>query len=206
MTPEVPPRSDEGVATTLERFAALLRESPHNLLSSQGLHELETRHLPESLAFAHSLPASDALLDVGSGGGLPGIVVAIARPDLDVHLLDATGKKVAFLRDAADKLGIAVTVHHGRAEDLGAGELSGRFGIVTARALARLDKLVEWCAPFLRPDGSLHAIKGERWREELEEADQALTRLGLQVVSTPDDADRVRRPDTPRVLVLVRKK
>jgi 16S rRNA (guanine527-N7)-methyltransferase len=204
MPPEASPREARERAAKLERFAELLRESPHNLLSSQGLHELEARHLPESVAFAHSLPASGPLLDVGSGGGLPGIVIAIERPDLVVHLLDATGKKATFLRDAAEALELDVTVHHGRAEDLGAGPLARGFGVVTARALAPLDRLIQWCAPFVRSGGSLHAIKGERWREELADAEHTLTRLGLRVASTPDDAHRDEDPHQPRVLVIVR--
>ena len=85
-------RQHEASGALLERFAALLRASPHNLLSPRGLEELEDRHFPESLAVAAMLPTQARVLDVGSGGGLPGIVLAIARPDLEVHLLEATRK------------------------------------------------------------------------------------------------------------------
>jgi 16S rRNA (guanine527-N7)-methyltransferase len=200
-------RSREDVAEKLARYAELLRGSPHNLLSAQGLRELEERHFPESVAFAVGLPRTERLLDVGSGGGLPGVVIAIVRPDVEVHLLDATGKKAAFLRHVADQLELPMTVHHGRAEELSGGDLKAAFEVVTARAVARLDKLAGWCAPFLRSGGTLHAIKGERWREELDEAGPVLTRLGLGVVSTPvvpGDDRASGRIDHPLVVVLVR--
>jgi 16S rRNA (guanine527-N7)-methyltransferase len=201
------PRSSKDVAEKLARYAELLRGSPHNLLSAQGLRELEDRHFPESVAFAEGLPRAERLLDVGSGGGLPGVVIAIVRPDVEVHLLDATGKKAAFLRHVAEELSLPMTVHHGRAEELSGGELKAAFGLVTARAVARLDKLAGWCAPFLRPSGTLHAIKGERWQEELDEAGPVLTRLGLGVLSTPVVPGEDRgggRVDHPLVVVLVR--
>jgi 16S rRNA (guanine527-N7)-methyltransferase len=184
----------------LTRFAALLRSSPHNLLSPKGLEELESRHFPEALLFAASLPSGPRVLDIGSGGGLPGLVVAIARPDLEVHLLEATGKKATFLREAVAELGLAVTVHHGRAEELASGELAGTFDLVTARAVAPLERLVPWSAPYLRPGGQLHAIKGERWAEELAAAQTQLRRHGLRSRSTPAQGG----PDGPRVIVLER--
>lgn len=191
---------DPGLVSRMARFAVLLRSSPHNLLSPRGLEELEARHLPEALAFAASLPADRRLLDIGSGGGLPGIVVAAARPDLRVELLEATGKKARFLEEAVADLGLAVRVHHGRAEDLGAGALRGGFGLVTARAVAPLERLVPLAAPFLEVGGQLHAIKGARWEEELEAAAQAIATSGLRLVGAPRAADST----GPIVVVLER--
>lgn len=188
----------------LQKFAELLRGSPHNLLSPRGLEELESRHFPESVVFAAMLPAGPRLLDVGSGGGLPGLVIAVERPDLEVHLLEATGKKAAFLAEAAAALGSVAVVHHGRAEELAAGELAGTFDIVTARAVAPLDRLIPWCAPYLRAGGQLHAIKGERWAEELEQARPALGVHGLRVVATPEQRTAAAGGAEPRVLVLER--
>ena len=189
---------------TLRRYAALLRDSPHNLLSPRGLDELETRHLPESLAFSAGLPAGPRLLDVGSGGGLPGIVIAASRPDLEVHLLDATRKKTDFLTEACAKLGLSVEVHHGRAEELGGGLLAGAFDLVTARAVAPLERLVPWATPFLKVGGQLHAIKGERWSEELSAAAAELRRLGLVVHSTPVGTSPDEGVGRPRIVVLER--
>ncbi|MFA9431565.1 16S rRNA (guanine(527)-N(7))-methyltransferase RsmG [Egicoccus sp. AB-alg2] len=174
----------------LEAFTRAVETSPHNLVSKLARSELRTRHIPESVAFARGLPAgAQRLLDIGSGGGFPGLVVAIVRPEYEIHLLDSTRKKADFLRDAAARLGLAVTVHNGRAEDLARGELAASFDLVTARAVASLERLIPWTLPFLRPGGVLHAIKGERWSEELAAAEPVVRRYGARVVATPNDAD-----------------
>jgi len=187
----------------LSAFAAALRASPHNLLSAKALTELETRHIPESQAFARTLPSSGRLLDIGSGGGLPGVIIALARPDLDVHLMEATGKKARFLEEVTLALGLGVTVHYGRAEALAAEGLARAFDLVTARAVAPLDRLVAWAHPYLRGGGELHAIKGERWSEELEAALPVLERARFTVISTPSDGQG-QDGRTPRVVVLRR--
>lgn len=196
---------DEALHGTLEGFAKLLRASPHNLLSPRGLVELESRHFPESLAFARNLPEGPRLLDLGSGGGLPGLIIAAARPDLDVHLLEATGKKAAFLAEAAGVLGLNVTVHHGRAEELAVGALAGDFSLVTARAVAPMVRLGPLAAPFLAPGGQLHAIKGDRWREEMAEAQGPIQAAGLTLVGSPEGPRR-EGDEGPAVLVLERRR
>lgn len=191
----------------LARFAMLVRESPHNLVSRRARDELETRHIPEAVALAHLLPdGAHRCLDVGSGGGFPGMVLAIVRPDLEVHLLDATRKKAAFLRETAAALQLPVTVHHGRAEDLAAGDLGGAFDLVTARAVAALDALLDITLPFLGPQGVLYAVKGERWAEELADAQQRLRRLGAIVLATPEDQQEPAGTCdvSPRVVVIGR--
>lgn len=197
-------KQDSDLQERLSRYAELLRGSPHNLLSPRGLDELEARHFPESVRFATTLPTVKRVLDVGSGGGLPGLVIGMVRPDLDLHLLEATGKKAQFLDAAAAALGIQATVHHGRAEVLHEGELAGTFDVVTARAVAPLDRLVRWTAPFLRVGGRLHAIKGERWRVELEAAREACAQEGMRLVEEPDGADDAGDTLLPRVVVLER--
>jgi len=188
----------------LERFAELVQASPHNLVSRSARNELLSRHVPESVALAGLLPSSTGrLLDIGSGGGFPGIVIAIVRPDLEVHLLEATTKKVAFLREAAAELGLTVEVHAGRAEDLARGPLASSFDLVTARAVAPLDRLVPLAVPFLRPGGVLFAVKGERWAEELEAALPAVRRARARVVATPDDQGAL-ADGGPRVVLFAR--
>jgi 16S rRNA (guanine527-N7)-methyltransferase len=173
----------------LRRFAELVAASPHNLVSKRAREELRTRHIPECVALASLLPSGTRrLLDVGSGGGFPGLVIAIVRPELEVHLLDSTAKKTTFLRETADELGLDnVAVHTGRAEELARGSLGGSFDVVTARAVAALDRLLAWTVPYLTPEGVLYAVKGERWREELEQATAELRRTGARVLATPDD-------------------
>jgi len=183
----------------LHAYSRLVRASPHNLLSKRGLEELESRHVPESARFALALPTGGEVLDLGSGGGLPGLVIAILRPDVGVHLVEATRKKAEFLRDAADALGLTVTIHHARAEELADGDLRERFPIVTARAVARLSALADLAYPFLAPGGALYAIKGERWRSEVEE----LSDNRLELASSPD-AGPITGTSGPSVVVLRR--
>ncbi len=196
------------LAPALERFETLVRTTPHNLVSARAREELLARHIPECLAFAELLPERGRFLDLGSGGGFPGIVVALHGPGRRVHLLDATRKKTAFLREAAATLGIDVEVHTGRAEALGSGELGATFDVVTARAVAPLVTLVGWAAPFLRSQGALYAIKGERWAAEVDEAMPEIERRGLVVQTTPSDDERFgptsHRPEAPRVVMLRR--
>ena len=186
----------------LERFVSAVESSPHNLVSRRARAELRERHLPECAAFADVLPRGPArVLDVGSGGGFPGLVVAILRPDLDVTLLDATRKKVDFLQEVAADLGLAVRARHGRAEEVARGDLGSSFDVVTARAVAPLDRLVGWTIPFLRPGGLLYAIKGGRWEEELQSAAGALRDWGAEAVATPEELGN--DGDGPRPLVVI---
>lgn len=191
----------------LEGFAAAVRASPHNLVSPGAREVLWERHVLESVAFSQLLPVSDrdsALLDVGSGGGFPGIVIAIMRPDLSVTLLDARQKKVTFLRHLVDDLHLSSDVLHGRAEELARQEQHrARYDLVTARAVAPMTRLLPWTIPFLAPGGLLYAIKGDRWREELEDAVAVLRRHRARVVVTPDDpAPAV--PNAPRTVIVAR--
>lgn len=183
MTAHPSPTADE----RLSAFANAVRASPHNLLSKRGLEELERRHIAESVAFAAGLPDGPArVLDLGTGGGFPGMVIAITRPDLHVTLLDSTKKKVAFLRETADALGVEVETVAARAEEA-VRQFAGSFELVTARAVASLDVLAGWALPFLAPGGQLHAIKGERWADELRDALPVLRRAGASVVAVPDE-------------------
>lgn len=194
------------VEPLLARYASLVRSSPHNLVSARAREELLERHVPECVAFAELLPSEGVLLDLGSGGGFPGMVIAIVRPGLDVHLLDATAKKTRFLHETASELGIQVTVHTGRAEQLGRGPLQGRFSIVSARALASLAKLTTLAAPFLAPGGRLLAIKGKSWADEIAKAGPAMERAGLRLLGTPATHPELGPhpdlPNAPRVVML----
>lgn len=173
-----------------------VRASPHNLMSPRALDELETRHVPESLALAAMLPPGPArLVDVGAGGGFPGLVIAAARPDLAVTLVESTRKKARFLEETAGALDLSTAVVNERIEDVATGRLAGAFLLATARAVAPLERLVPWVIPALAPGGRLYAVKGERWREDLEAAEEAIRRAGAAVLATPET--RGSRPDDP---------
>jgi 16S rRNA (guanine527-N7)-methyltransferase len=134
------------------------------------------RHVLNCAAAAPAFPQASLVVDVGSGAGLPGLVLAIARPDLRLVLLEPLLRRTTFLSEAVDRLGLDnVEVLRGRAE-----EMRGRLvaDVVTARAVAPLDRLAGWCLPLLRPGGTLLAMKGERAEQELAEATATLRRLG----------------------------
>ena len=116
------------------------------------------------------------MADVGSGAGLPGLVLAISRPDLEICLIEPLLRRATFLTEVVDRLGLTgVTVRRDRAE-----ALHGRFlvDVVTARAVAPLDRLAGWCLPLVRPGGMLLALKGERAADELAAAEHLLPALG----------------------------
>ena len=140
----------------------------------------------DCLVLLDHLAEARALIDVGSGGGMPGIPLKIARPDLSVTLLEADHRKAAFLTHAAARLGIDVDVVVERAETAGRGRLREAFDVATCRALATMPVLAELCLPLVRVGGRLLALKGE-----VEEATQAIAAVGggePTVIHTPSSA------------------
>jgi 16S rRNA (guanine527-N7)-methyltransferase len=141
-----------------------------------------SRHIADSLSLLPWLAEAPEgpLADVGSGGGLPALPLAIARPDRKFTLVEATGKKAAFLRDIAAELGLRnVQVEHARIEEFGqAAGARERFSVVTSRALSRLPVLLELTLPLLTLGGHALAIKGEQAADEVAESARALALLG----------------------------
>lgn len=192
----------EAQGEQLARYYALLVDwnSRMNLTAITAPEEVCEKHFFDSLLLLEDAPlASGAhVLDVGTGAGLPGMVLAIARPDIEVDLLDSLGKRVTFLDIVASELGLAnVHAYHDRAELFAKG--SGRreaYDLVTARAVARLPLLSELCLPFVRVGGLFVALKGPDGAKELTEAQKALATLGgshqktcLHALSGGDERD-----------------
>lgn len=145
------------------------------------------KHFVDSLALlSWSDGFAGPLLDVGSGAGLPGIPLKIARPELEVRLLDSARKRVDFLRAAAGQLGLSgLEVVYGRAEELARQEgYRDSFSLVVSRALAPLPVLLELCLPFVRPGGRFVAYKGPDAVQELSAAGPALDALGALAEET----------------------
>ncbi|MGO1172679.1 MAG: 16S rRNA (guanine(527)-N(7))-methyltransferase RsmG [Actinomycetaceae bacterium] len=159
-------------------FARMLAEEGElrGLIGPRELPRLWSRHIVNSAAVVPFVGEADAVVDVGSGAGFPGIVVAMMRPDAEVHLVEPMERRVDWLSDVVEELGLDnVTIHRARAEELH-GVLKAE--VVTARAVAALDKLARWTMPLVSGGGRLVALKGERAPDEVAKARKALTKLG----------------------------
>jgi 16S rRNA (guanine527-N7)-methyltransferase len=156
----------------------LATNAEFNLTAVTNREEAWLRHIADSLSLAPELRtfASDSkVIDVGSGGGLPGIPLAIAFPSMRFTLLESTGKKAHFLEQTAQKLGLSqVRVVSERAEDFAQGKGRERFDVATSRAVSRLPVLLELTLPFVRVGGASLAIKGEQAEAEVSESKRAL--------------------------------
>lgn len=158
------------------------------LIGPREIDKLWPRHLLNSVAISGVIEPSAEVLDVGSGAGLPGIPLAILRPDLQVTLLEPLLRRFNFLTEAVTELGLQgrVTVLRGRAE-----EHHSTYQVVTCRAVASLPKLLGWCLPLVAPRGQLLAIKGESAEQELLDVQGVLRsrRLTGEVLAVRAHAD-----------------
>lgn len=141
------------------------------------------RHLLNCAAVAELIPPGSSVIDVGSGAGLPGLVLAVARPDLSVVLVEPLARRTAFLDEVVTSLGLdqSVTVVRGRAEEYARSPSSKALppgDIVTARAVASLDRLAGWCLPLTTVGGRVLALKGASAADEVAEHRAAVGRLG----------------------------
>jgi 16S rRNA (guanine527-N7)-methyltransferase len=173
--------SDEQLAR-LDRYLDLLAQANQrmNLTRIESREAAEVQHVADALTLLPFLPTgAHRLADVGSGGGVPGIPLAIARPDVTVMLIESTQKKAAFLKSAAAELGLAnISASSWRAEDVGHSSSRETFDVVTARAVGAMAFLVEWSLPLVKKGGKLLAMKGPRIVEDLPAAARVIRLLG----------------------------
>ncbi|BBY06393.1 16S rRNA (guanine(527)-N(7))-methyltransferase RsmG [Mycobacterium noviomagense] len=164
-----------------ERYADLLAGAAveRGLLGPHEAERVWDRHILNSAAIAELVDAGDRVVDVGSGAGLPGIPLAIARTDLHVVLVESMLRRSQFLESVVSELGLPVEVIRGRAEEQPVlDRLAGRMDAAVSRAVAPLDKLTRWTVPLLRPGGRVVAIKGESAREEVDRHRRVMASLG----------------------------
>lgn len=210
MTAELPPpppsvtalfpasRVDAAVA-----YAELLATDGvvRGLIGPREAPRLWERHVLNCALLAPALPPDARVADIGSGAGLPGLVLAIARPDITITLVEPLLRRTTFLEEAVAALDLTnVVVVRGRADALHG---TSDFDVVTSRAVAPLDRLLEWSMPLVAPHGALVAMKGSSAPEEVEAAAPVLARLGCAapVVETlGDGADAL--PDVSPIRVV----
>lgn len=163
-----------------DRYAELLATAgvEWGLLGPREVDRIWERHLLNCAAAAELVEAGERIVDIGSGAGLPGLPMAIAKPGLRVVLVESLLRRTEFLGMVIDELGLDAEVIRGRAEDAEVRSTVGGADAVTSRAVASLDKLARWSLPLLRQGGQLLAIKGERATDELREHRRVLTKLG----------------------------
>lgn len=189
-----------------ERFVALLAEqgTERGLIGPREVDRLWERHLLNCALMTEAIdPSVRTLADVGSGAGLPGVVIAIARPDLEVTLVETMQRRTTWLEEVDAVLDLGLEVVRARAE-----ELHGvrTFDAVTARAVAALDKLSRWTLPLVAEGGALLAMKGSSAADEVDAAqkvlrklggvDPTITRYGVGEVEVPTTVVQVRRRAT----------
>lgn len=170
----------------VEEYAALLATDGvvRGLIGPREAPRLWERHLLNCAALPAAMPEGADVCDIGSGAGLPGLVLAIARPDLRVELVEPLLRRTTFLEEVVGQLGLDnVVVTRGRAESLHG---SRSFDVVTSRAVAPLGRLLEWSMPLVAPTGAMVAMKGSSVAEEIEEARSVLERLGCDAPEIVD--------------------
>ncbi len=164
----------------VERYAELLAGAgvERGLLGPHEASRLWERHLLNSAVVADLLDTGSRVVDVGSGAGLPGLPLAIVRPDLKMVLLEPLLRRNAFLSEVVAELHLPIDVIRGRAEDPAVRARLGAVDAAVSRAVAALDKLTRWCLPLVRPGGQMLAIKGERACQEVQEHRRVMNSLG----------------------------
>lgn len=207
---ELPVPPEQAQAVFGERFADAVRYAElladagvrRGLIGPREVPRLWERHLLNCAVLSEVIPQDMTVCDVGSGAGLPGIPLALARPDLHITLLEPLLRRTTFLDEVVRLLSLSnVTVVRGRAEEM-VGKLPP-VDVVTARAVAPLERLAGWGLPLLRPHGEMAVLKGDTAEEELKAARAALGRLGAVETSVVQVGDGVVDPLSTVVRVVV---
>ncbi|HFI0464245.1 TPA: 16S rRNA (guanine(527)-N(7))-methyltransferase RsmG [Streptococcus suis] len=157
-----------------------------NLTAITDKKEVYLKHFYDSLMVLWHMPLESyhvRLVDVGAGAGFPSIPLKIVKPELEVTIVDSLNKRIVFLQDLVETLGLDnVTCVHGRAEEVGQNPVyRGQFDVATARAVAALNVLSEFCLPLVKKSGYFIALKAAKTDTEIEEAQKAISTLGAKL-------------------------
>jgi 16S rRNA (guanine527-N7)-methyltransferase len=203
-------RLDGGRLERLQEFARYLSEYEEaNVIGVRGLREVLLEHVLDSLScfLLRPLGRAGSVVDVGSGGGLPGLPIKIAAPQLEVTLIEATAKKARFLYGAAQAMALdGVEVVNRRVEEVARSrEHRQAYGVATTRAVARLSVVAEYCVPLLRVGGRAIAMKGRLEEAELSEGTRAAEKLKAEVEEVVPVPRLPELGEKQRSLVVLRK-
>ena len=178
--------TDQSVNALIRYFNILVeRNKSVNLTRITEPSDVATKHFLDSLTPITSGFIKGKVIDVGTGAGFPGLVIKCAMPEIELTLLDSLNKRISFLRDAADEMGITDNINflHSRAEDAGkSNDHREKYDTVLSRAVANMRTLSEWCLPLLKKGGYFLALKGPLATSELDDARDAISALGGEVV------------------------
>lgn len=157
-----------------------------NLTAITDPDGIAVKHFADSISVlsAAEIPQGARILDVGTGAGFPGIPLLIMRPDIDLTMIDSTAKKLKYVENTVNELGLIATTLHTRAEEAGQSkEYRENFDFVCSRAVAALNVLCEYCLPFVKQNGLFIAMKGAKAQEEIDAAKGAIKTLGGKIVA-----------------------
>jgi 16S rRNA (guanine527-N7)-methyltransferase len=176
-----------------------------NLTRHTDVETFASRDVGDAAAIVPHLAAAERVLDVGTGGGVPGVILAILRPDLRVELAESVGKRARAVSEIVREIGLAIPMHESPAQALVAGRATGpgRFDTLVVRAVAPLPKLLGWFEPIRDAYGRMLVVKGPRWEEEKAEARQR--GLARQVMVRRIATWPIRGSDNESVLLEIRK-
>jgi 16S rRNA (guanine527-N7)-methyltransferase len=185
------------------RYASLLAGSgtERGLIGPREVDRLWERHLLNCAVIGEVIASTARVVDLGSGAGLPGLPLALARPDLDVTLLEPMARRVAWLVEVIEDLGVPVRVVRGRAEEPAVRDEIGGADVVTARAVAPLARLAGWALPLLADGGLMVAMKGATVVSEVARDGAVVRALGGRVVQVRDCGEGIVDPLTRVVIV-----
>jgi len=204
--PAVPEAAEAVFAARLPlavRYAELLAGAgvERGLIGPHEVDRLWGRHLLNCAVIGEVIAGKARVIDLGSGAGLPGLALALARPELDITLLEPMARRIVWLGEVIDELGLPVRVHRGRAEEPPVRAELGGADVVVARAVAPLAKLAGWALPLVADGGLLVAIKGETAAEEVTRDGGAVRSLGGRAVRIHDCGEGIVDPLTRVVIV-----
>lgn len=178
-----------------------------NLTTITDFNEVVEKHFLDSLSLVKVMDMSkvQTVLDMGTGAGFPGIPIKIAFPHVNITLVDSVNKKIEFIRESADKIGLHnIETKHGRVEDLGHDEkYREQYDLVVSRAVASLPSLVEYCLPFAKVGGAFLSYKSGKVDEELDSAKKAIQVLGGNLVK--DERFQIPGTEMERAFLLIKK-